>query len=51
VVVDSSRASRPSRRRFQAVRSGTEALSDGRFVFRLTLKDDTEAIYLARPIE
>lgn len=51
VVADSSRASRPSRQRFKAVRSGTEALSDGRFVFRLTLRDDAEVIYLARPVE
>jgi hypothetical protein len=49
VVVDSSRAARPSRERVKEVRSSTEAMSGGRFVFRITFSDDTEAIYLARP--
>jgi hypothetical protein len=50
VVVDTTRASRLDGRRIKSVQSGTEALSDGRFVFRVTFRDDTQAIYLARPI-
>jgi hypothetical protein len=51
VVVDSTRASRLDGRRIHHVRSGTEALRDGRFVFRVTFRNEDQAIYLARPIE